>query len=79
MDSKLARCKANAPEGENLTDKELVKKIKDTEKKRERYYRAFTERPWGDKQNHHLCVNTSGREIKDLVPAVAEFCRAWFR
>ena len=42
MDSKLARCKANAPEGENLTDKELVKKIKDTEKKRERYYRATT-------------------------------------
>lgn len=79
MDSKLARCKANAPEGENLTDKELIKKIKETEKKRERYYRAFTERTWGDKENHHLCINTSGREIKDLVPAVAEFCRVWFR
>lgn len=79
MDSKLARCKANAPEGENLSDKELIKKIKETEKKRERYYRAFTERTWGDKENHHLCINTSGREIKDLVPAVAEFCRVWFR
>lgn len=79
MDSKLARCKANAPEGENLTDKELIKKIKETEKKRERYYRAFTERTWGDKENHHLCINTSGREIRDLVPAVAEFCRVWFR
>jgi cytidylate kinase len=79
MDSKLVRCKANAPEGENLTDKELIKKIKETEKNRERYYRAFTERTWGDKENHHLCINTSGREIKDLVPAVAEFCRVWFR
>ena len=79
MDSKLARCKANAPEGENLTDKELIKKIKDTEKKRERYYRAFTERSWGSKENHHLCVNTSGKEIQDLVPAVAEFCRVWFK
>lgn len=79
MDSKLARCKANAPEGENLSDKELIKKIKETEKKRERYYRAFAERTWGDKENHHLCINTSGREIRDLVPAVAEFCRVWFR
>ena len=79
MDAKLARCKAKAPEGENLTDKELLKKIRETEKKRERYYRAFTERTWGGKENHHLCVNTTGKEIKDLVPAVAEFCRAWFK
>ena len=79
MESKLARCKAKAPEGENLSDKELIRKIKETEKKRERYYRAFTDQTWGNKENHHLCVNTSGREIKDLVPAVAEFCRAWFR
>ena len=79
MESKLARCKAKAPEGENLTDKELLKKIKETEKNRERYYRAFTERTWGGKENYHLCVNTSGREIKDLVPAVAEFCRVWFQ
>ncbi len=79
MDSKLARCKAKAPAGENLSDKELLKKIKETEKKRERYYRAFTERTWGGKENYHLCVNTSGKEIKDLVPAAAEFCKVWFK
>lgn len=79
MDSKLTRCKAKAPEGENLTDKELIRKIKETEKKRERYYRAFTDRPWGAKENYHLCINTTGKEIRDLVPSAAVFARAWFK
>ena len=79
MESKLARCKEKAPEGENLTDKELLKKIKDTEKKRERYYNAVTDRKWGAKDHYHLCVNTSGRDVKSLVPAVAAFCEAWFQ
>lgn len=78
MDSKLARCKAMSTKAENLSDKEMIKKIKETEKKRERYYRAFTERSWGGKENYHLCVNTTGKEIKDLIPAVAAFCKAWF-
>ncbi len=79
MESKLARCKEKAPEGENLTDKELLKKIKETNKKRERYYRDFSERTWGAKENYHLCINTSGKEIKDLVPTAAAFCQAWFK
>ena len=79
LDSKLARCKEKAPEGENLSDKELLKKIKETNKKRERYYRDFSERTWGAKENYHLCINTSGKEIKDLVPTAAAFARAWFK
>jgi len=78
MDSKVARCKVNAPEHENLSDKELVKKIKDTEKQRVKYYMAFTDQKWGAKENYHLCVNTSGKTIKHLIPAVAAYCNAWF-
>lgn len=78
MESKLARCREKAPEGENLSDKKLLKKIKETNKKRERYYRDFSDRTWGGKENYHLCINTTGREIKDLVPSTAAFCRAWF-
>lgn len=79
LETRLARSKATAPENEHLSDKELLKKIREIEKKRTRYYRAFTERTWGAKENYHLCVNTSGKVIKDLVPSVAEFCRAWFK
>lgn len=78
MEYKLQRCRAKAPAGENLSDKEMVKLIKETEKKRQRYYTAVTDRKWGAKENYHLCINTSGREIKSLVPAVAAYCKAWF-
>lgn len=78
LETRLERSKATA-ENENLTEKELLKKIREIEKKRTHYYRAFTERTWGAKENYHLCVNTSGKRIKDLVPGVAEFCRGWFK
>ena len=79
MDYKLARCKAKAPAEENLSDKEMLRLIKETEKKRQRYYTAVTDRKWGAKENYHLCINTTGREIKSLIPAVAAYCRAWFQ
>lgn len=78
MDHKLARCKAKAPADEKLTDKELIRMIKETEKKRQRYYTAVTDLKWGAKENYHLCINTSGREIKSLIPSVAAYCKAWF-
>ena len=78
LETRLERSKATA-ENEHLTDKEMLKKIREIEKKRTRYYRAFTERTWGAKENYHLCINTSGKEIRDLVPSAAEFCRAWFK
>lgn len=78
MEHKLARCKAKASRDENLSDKEMVKLIKETEKKRQRYYTAVTDQKWGAKEHYHLCINTSGREIKSLVPALAAYCKAWF-
>lgn len=79
MDTKLARSKASTFKNDRLTDKEILKQIKEVEKKRTRYYRAITDRPWGAKENYHLCINTTGKEIKDLVPTAAAFAQAWFR
>lgn len=33
---------------------------------------------WGAKENYHLCVNTSGKEIKKLVPVLASYVKVWF-
>jgi len=38
MDSKIRRCKEKAPEGEALTDKEFIRKIKSIDKNREKFY-----------------------------------------
>lgn len=79
METKVARSLASAPAGEQLDAKGMQKKIREIEKKRTRYYRAITNRPWGAKENYHLCVNTSGRKVSDLVPCAVEFCKAWFQ
>ena len=77
MDSKVARCKEKGGEHEDLTDKELIRKIKKIDSDRKRYHGLISDIPWGDKRGYHLCVNTSGREIKTIVPLVAAYYRLW--
>ena len=78
MDSKVRRCRLKAPEGENLTDNELRKKIKQIDSDRAHYRRLFSDNKWGAKEDHQLCINTSGVEIKTLIPAVASYAISWF-
>ena len=76
--SKLARCQQRAEAGETLTERDLLRKMKQIDKERAAYRELFTESDWGKKEAYHLCVNTSGKEIKTLIPALAEYVRLWF-
>ena len=38
----------------------------------------YSDLKWGAKEAYHLCINTSGKEIKQLIPALAQYARAWF-
>ena len=78
MDSKVKRCLDRAPEGENLSAQELEKKIKQVDKGRSQHRQMYDDGKWGDKACYDLCINTSGREIKHLVPAIAQYCKDWF-
>ena len=83
MESKVKRCRFKADVNEHLSDAELKKLIKRTERQRKDYYETITDQEWGAKENYHLCINTSGREvngkeIKVQIPAIAAFCKAWF-
>lgn len=78
MDAKVARCQARAPEGEDLSRKELERRIRQVEKGRAQFREMYTDTKWGAKESYDLCLNTSGREIKDLIPALVEFVNAWF-
>ncbi len=70
MESKIKRCREKGQEDENLSDKELKQKIHSIDKKRARYYEMYTGNEWGDKLNFDLCINTSHRTIKEIVPAI---------
>ena len=78
MASKVKRCMERAPEGENLTRNELLRMIRQIDKQRTQYHQMYSDLKWGAKEAYHLCINTSGKEIKQLIPALAQYVRAWF-
>lgn len=52
--------------------------MKQIDKERAAYRELFTEDKWGRKECYDLCINTSGKKIKNLVPGVAAYVNAWF-
>jgi cytidylate kinase len=78
LQSRVKRCRERAPDGENLTEKELIRKIRQIDKARAQTREILSGSPWGQREAYHLTVNTSGWEIKELVGAVAAFAERWF-
>lgn len=76
--SKLRRCEEHANENEHISEKEICRKMKQIDKERAAYRKLFTDEKWGRKESYHLCINTSGKEIKTLISAVAAYVNAWF-
>ena len=76
-EAKLARCRSRATEDEMLSDKDILRQMKQIDKRRAEFHDIISSRPWGDKESYDLCVNTTGTEIKAIVPAVAEYYRLW--
>ncbi len=82
MPAKIARCRSRADENERLADlpdRELEKRIKQIDKSRAENHNIFAASKWGDKCGYHLCVNTTGIEIKTVVKSIAEYAEKWFK
>ena len=77
-EAKLRRCRECASEKESFTDKELLRQMKEIDKSRARTREILSGSAWGDRASYHLTVNTSDWSIKALVPAVADFAKAYF-
>ena len=78
IESKLERCKKKAPKDENLTDKELINKIKGVDKNRKAFNDLISNEKWGNKENYNLCINTSNIEIKKIIKPLSEYIENWF-
>jgi len=79
MDSRINRCRTRVDDNESVTDKEIIKQIKQIDKSRAEYNEVFKGKKWGDKENYNLCINTSNIEIKEMIPALSSFAKAWFK
>jgi cytidylate kinase len=77
-EAKLARCRERAREEEHLTDKELLRKMKEIDRARARTRDFLSGTAWGVREAYHLIVNTSGWNMKALSEAVALFAEKWF-
>ena len=78
QEAKIRRCVERAPEGENLTEKELVRKMKQIDKVRAQTREIIGGPAWGRRDAYHLTVNTTGWDIKELIAAVAQFAQCYF-
>lgn len=78
-ESKIRRCRERAPEGEHLSEKELLQKMKQIDKNRSRTREILTNATWGQRDSYHLTINTSEWDIKELATAVSDFANSWFR
>lgn len=78
LQSKIARCKSRMSDSEKLSDKDIKKKIKLIDKGRKSTHDLYAPYVWGDKKAYDLCVNTTGLDIKIIVPAIAVIAENYF-
>lgn len=77
LESKMQRCRLRE-EKDHYTDRELKRRMAQIDSGRARYRELIDGNKWGDKSLYHLCINTTGLEIKALLPAVREFVACYF-
>lgn len=76
--AKIRRCAERAPEGENLSEKELRRKMKQIDKVRAQTREILAGTAWGQRDAYHLTINTTDWNMEDLTTAAADFAAAWF-
>ncbi len=78
MRSRIERCKSRVADGENFTDREIEKKIKNIDRVRKHVNELFSPHAWGEKHGYELMINTTGAEIKNMVAPAARFAQIFF-
>ena len=79
LESKIKRCKERSEEKEPLSDRKIKNMCRDIDRCRANYREIFSDTKWGRRESYHLCINTTGASIKNLVSCVAEFAKCYFK
>lgn len=77
-EAKIKRCLERASAEEKLTERELIHKMRQIDKMRAQTRAILSGSPWGQRDAYHITINTSNWNIKDIIPAVAQFANCWF-
>ena len=76
-ESKLKRCRERSPEDETLSDSKMKRNIRSIDRGRARYYNYFSQQKWGARENYDLLINTSGKDIRQISDAVANYLKSY--
>lgn len=79
MKSKISRCLDRDQTKSEKDAKELERQILKIDNQRAKYCSMIGDGKWGDKDRYNLCLNTSNVHIKDIVPSVGEYAKAFFK
>ena len=71
MPSKITRCREKNYEKEDLSDKDLERRINAVNRRRAEYYEYCTGQKWGDRIHYDLCINTTQTNIKQVTNVVS--------
>ena len=77
-EAKLRRCRERTPEGEPLTDREILRQIRRIDRGRAAVRELVGGERWGDRTAYHLTVNTTDWDLRDLAQAAAVFAGKYF-
>lgn len=78
MDTKVRRCMERAAKDEKLSRKAIEQNIRRIDKNRAQTREMVTGSKWGQGSTYHMVVNSSGWNMGELAPAVADFAVRWF-
>ena len=81
LQSRLDRCMAyekKKPRSTRLTEKEILRNIRQIDRSRSRTREVLTGKRRGDSSMFDLTVNATDWEIKPMASAVADFAMRWF-
>lgn len=75
--SKLDRCMERTEGSES--QRSILHKMQQIDRDRKAHRELLTDTKWGRKEAYHLCINTSGKEIKTIIPGLVEYIRCWYQ
>lgn len=78
VEAKIKRCIERRTEDETISEKDLLRKMRQIDKRRAQTRAILSGSEWGRRDAYHLIANTTHWNIKELAPAVAEFASRWF-
>ena len=53
----------------------MKRRVGEIDRERARYYTYFSNRKWGARDNYDLVINTSGKDVKQVSAALAQYLK----